>query len=165
MNSINFLSSSLIQAYVTFQANSGDVDADKLKKMEEEMGMDEDSDATPKQKVDKYLIDKTTDASEEVKKQIKEMNEQQKKLLALGGQGAASKFLAELDQKAEFADKQTQNKADYIDSLSKNDLTNVLKQVLSDSSGNSDDDNIDLIAQLTNMIAAKDFPTTVETKA
>lgn len=165
MSSINPLSSGLIQAYITFQTSPDNLDAEKIKKMEEDMGMDSDSDATPKQKVDKYIVDKTTDASEEVKKQIEEMNKQQQKLLSQGQAGAASKFQAELDQNAEFADKQTQNESNYIDSLSKNDLTNVLKQVLSDSSGNSDDDNIDLVAQLTNMIAEIDSPTTVETKA
>lgn len=165
MTSINFLSPSLLKAYVSFKSDADDMDADQLEKMHKEMGMNEDGEATPKQKVEKYILEQSVNMSEEIKKEIEEMKKLQQKLTALGQTAEGNKLQTELDQKNELVNKQAQNEADFIDSLSKKDLTNVLKQVISDDSVGADDSNIDLIAQLTNMIAEKGSATTVETKA
>lgn len=165
MNNINSINSSLIKAYVNFQANPNYLDSGKLNELEEEMGTADEKDATPEQKVDKYIVEQVADISEEVKQQLEEMKKQQEKLLALGQANEANKFQTELDQKNELATRQAQNESSFMEKISKNDLTNVLKQALSDDSGSSDDDNIDLIAALTNMIADKDSTTTIETEA
>lgn len=165
MSNIHSIGSNLLRAYVSFQANPDSMDADKTKKIEEEMDMDDDTEATPQQKVDKYIVEQSTDVSEEIKRLIEEMKKQQEKLLALGQAGESSKFQAELEQKSELATNRAQNESDFVDKLTKEDLTNVLKQVLSDDSENADEANIDLVAQLTNMIAAKSSPTTVEAEA
>ena len=94
MTSINFLSSSLIKAYIGFRANPDSLDAEKINKVQEEMGLDDNPDATPEQKVEKYIVEQSTNISEEVKRQIEEMKKQQAKLLALGQAGDAQEFQA-----------------------------------------------------------------------
>ena len=165
MISLNFLSSGLIKAYISFQANPESLDSEKIKKMQEEMGMDDDADATPKQKVEKYIIEQATNTSEEVKKEIAEMKKQQAKLLALGQADAANKFQTELDQKNEQATNLAQSDSSFINNATKDELTTVLNQVLSDNSENADDSNTELVAQLTNMIAEKNSTSTVNTEA
>lgn len=165
MTSINFLGSSLIKAYIGFQSNSGNLDSDDINKMQEEMGMDDDSDATPKQRVEKYIVEQSTNMSAEVKRQIKEMNKQQQQMLALGQAGAANEFQTNLDQKNELTANKAQRASDFIDKITKKELTTVLNQVLSDDSENADEANTELVATLTNMIAEKGSTTTVNTEA
>mgnify|MGYP001805808864 CR=1 FL=1 len=165
MIGINFLGSNLIRAYINFQANPDNLEDENIKKMQEEMGMEDDGESTPKQKVEKYIVEQSTEMSQEVKRLIEEMKKQQAKLLALGQAAEANKFQAELDQKNELAASQAQSEADFINRLSKDELTTVLKQVISDDSENADDANTELVATLTNMIAEKNSTTTVNTEA
>lgn len=165
MSSINFFGSNLLKAYIGFQSNSSDLDSDDINKMQEEMGMDDDADATPKQRVEKYIVEQSTNISEEVKRQIAEMKKQQAEMLALAQAGAGEKFQTELDQKNELVANREQNESDFLNKITKHDLTKVLKQVLSDDSENADDSNIDLVATLTNMIAEKNSTMTVATEA
>jgi len=165
MSSINFFGSNLIKAYIGFQKNPGNLDSDEIIGMQEEMGMDDDSDATPQQRVEKYIVEQATNISQEVKREIEAMQEQQAEMLALAQAGAGEKFQNELEQKNEIVANRKQNEADFLDRITKKDLTTALKQVLSDDSENADDNNIDLVATLTNMIAEKNATTTVAVEA